>query len=83
MTSDVTRHAMGQLLVGGDWACTTGDLETLGYVARCLAPYADEPLRHELITLGAMCRSDPDVSVSVWIRLKQRLLRDDGTPAPA
>lgn len=82
MASDITRHAVGELVVGGDWACTTGDLETLGYVARCLARHAAEPLRHDLILLAAMCRSDPDAAVTAWLRLKQRVLQDVDSPAP-
>lgn len=37
MSTDSTTHTRGELCVGGDWACTNGDLETLGYVAGHLA----------------------------------------------
>ena len=81
MTTYVMRRAIGELCVGGDWACTTGDLETLGHLAGRLAADAVEPLRDELRMLAAMCRSEPDASVAEWLRLKQRLLEEDGRPA--
>lgn len=77
MSVDNPRHAVGELCVGGDWACSNGDLEALGYVAGRLSSYADEPLRWELTSLAEICRCDPDRAVAVWIRLKQQVLHDD------
>lgn len=67
-------RTIGELCVGGDWACANGDLETLGHLARELARYAREPLHCELVVLADMCRDDPDQAVSTWMRLKELLL---------
>jgi len=80
MMTDVTRHALGELCLGGDWACTNGDLETLGYVAGRLATCTNEPLCRELTTLAEMCRCDLDGAIAAWLRLKQRVLQEDGRP---
>lgn len=78
MRPDHPRHVLGELCVGGDWACSHGDLEALGDVAGRLARYMDEPLRCELITLVEICRCDPDRAVAAWIRLKPQVLHGDG-----
>lgn len=72
-------HTLGELCVGGDWACSNGDLETLRYIASRLAAYADERLRSELAALAEACRCDPDRAVAAWMRVKQQLLHD-GSP---
>jgi len=74
MSTHHPRHSLGEPCVSGDWACTHGDLETLGDVASRLAAYVDEPLRCELVALREICRCDPDRAVAAWIRLKQRVL---------
>jgi hypothetical protein len=68
-----TNHIIGELRVGGDWACAHGDLDALCHVARRLAEHAREPLHSELIALATACHRDPDHAVVIWTRLKERL----------
>lgn len=82
VTTDTTALTIGQLCVGGDWACTNGDLETLGYIAGRLAWCVREPLHCELATLAEICRCDPDRAVAAWMRLKDQVLHDDRRPPP-
>ena len=76
MPSDDTNRTIGQLCVGGDWACADGDLETLGHIAGRLATYADEPLHCRLVDLADLCRSDPTRAITVWMQLKEQIQRD-------
>ena len=75
-------HTVGELCVGGDWACSNGDLETLRHIATRLAAYADEQLRCELATLVELCRCDPDRAVAAWLRLRPRVIHDGDRPMP-
>lgn len=70
-----TAHAIGELCVGGDWACAHGDLSGLRDVAQRLAVYAPEPLHCELVELASACISDPDRAGVLWNRLKNELYR--------
>ena len=70
---------IGKLCVGGDWACSNGDLEALGDVAVQLADFAREPLHRQLLALGALCHDDPDQASAAWLRLKAEVL---GSVAP-
>jgi hypothetical protein len=72
-----TSHTIGQLCVGGDWACAHGDLEALAHVARRLAECTTEPLHCELVELASLCQSDPDRATMVWTELKPQLFRSD------
>lgn len=74
-------HRIGELCVGGDWACAHGDLEALGFVARELASSAAEPLHHDLLVLADECYADPNHAVASWVQLKERFLHPDGSPA--
>jgi len=74
---DDTREAIGKLCVGGDWACTTGDLGTLANIAAQLAAYVPEPLHCKLAMLADMCRCDQDGAIAVWLRLKDALLHGE------
>ncbi len=65
---------VGQLCVGGDWACANGDLGGLRDVAGLLAALSDEPLHCELAQLGDACRSDPDRAVASCFEIRDRLL---------
>jgi hypothetical protein len=65
-------HRIGQLCVGGDWACAHGDLEALRFVARELADAATEPLHQDLIALADECYADPNHAVASWLQLKER-----------
>lgn len=64
---------IGKLWFAGDWACTRGDLETLGYVARCLLEHAPEPLHCELAAIAELCASDPERATEAWAQLKARV----------
>ena len=75
-------HAIGQLCVGGDWACAHGDLETLGHIAKRLAERAQESLHGELVLLAELCRRDADSAVAVWLRLKDQMLRSGRRQSP-
>lgn len=72
-------HAIGELCVGGDWACAHGDLEGLRDISRRIAIYAREPLHCELAALAEACLCDPDRATAGWVRIKglvqQSLLR--------
>jgi hypothetical protein len=68
-------HAIGTLVVGGDWACAHGDLGGLADVARRLATLAGEPLRRELVALADACHRDPDQATAAWVRVKTGVLR--------
>jgi hypothetical protein len=70
-------RTIGQLCVGGDWACAHGDLEALGDVAERLADYANDPLHDELEALSVLCHNDPERAATTWMRLKNQLLRSD------
>ena len=78
--SKSTARTVGQLCVGGDWACAHGELEALGDVAERLADYTREPLHHALVELSMLCRRDPQQATALWTRLKPQVLRDV-TPA--
>jgi hypothetical protein len=75
ITTASTTRAIGQLCVGGDWACAHGDLAGLRHIARRLAVLADEPLHCELVALAELCRTSPERATAAWTRLKPRLYR--------
>ena len=62
--TDHLQRLIGELCVGGDWACTHGDVSTLGHIAEHLIEYTHEPLHCELATLSEICRCDPDRAVA-------------------
>jgi hypothetical protein len=66
-------HLVGALLVGGDYATANGDTSTLEHIARQLALCVAEPLRAELATIVAMCRSDADHAGDEWPRVRMML----------
>lgn len=67
------RPTIGELCVGGDWACAHGDVETLGFIALRLAELVHEPLHCELAALAEQCRGDPTHANEAWARIKPRL----------
>lgn len=75
---------IGQLCFGGDWACTQGDSETLGYIALQLAETVNEPLHCELVALAELCAHDPDRATAAWFELKERIqgAREGAAPKP-
>lgn len=72
-TTASNAHRIGQLCVGGDWACAHGDIAALRFVARELAISARDPLHRDLLALAETCREDPDLAVEQWSQLKRRL----------
>jgi hypothetical protein len=79
--SRTTTRTIGQLCVGGDWACAHGDLEALGDVAERLADYTKDPLQDELQALSVLCHSDPERATATWMRLKNQIFRGDRLPS--
>jgi hypothetical protein len=59
--------------MAGDWACAHGDLETLRYLARQLAPYMRDQLHDELLELAEYCQEDPELASLEWARLRDHL----------
>lgn len=68
-------RTIGQLCVGGDWACAHGDLAALRHVARSLAGRVPEPIRRELHELAAACLREPERAGALWARVKAELPR--------
>ncbi|MBZ0238440.1 MAG: hypothetical protein K8M05_39370 [Deltaproteobacteria bacterium] len=66
-------HSIGELCIGGDWACAHGDLGALRNVARALADRLDEPLHRALVDLADACAHDPDRATSAWWELKAQV----------
>jgi hypothetical protein len=68
------QHTIGELCIGGDWACAHGDAEALGDIAEQLAARLPEPIHCELVDLATTCRSDLGRATGIWTQLKARLL---------
>jgi hypothetical protein len=73
-THSATR-TLGELCVGGDWACAHGD--GLRYIAQQLAACAREPLHCALMELADACVGDPDRAVLLWSQLKNQVYPSD------
>ncbi len=69
------KPSVGQLCIGGDWACAHGDFETLQFVARSLAELAPERVRKEVADLAQRCVADPEHAAEAWVDLKARVAR--------
>lgn len=65
-----TTRTIGQLAIGGDWACAHGDIGTLGCLARQLSEYMTEPLHCELVALAEQCCADPAGATARWPSLR-------------
>jgi len=72
----VAAHAIGQLCVGGDWACAHGDLAGLRDIAQRLAEQLSEPLHCELVALADACHADAEQAPERWEQLKERVYRE-------
>jgi hypothetical protein len=57
---------IGELLAGGDWACSYGDVGTLAHAAELLAACVPEPLRHELLEVARACQADDEHAGERW-----------------
>ena len=68
-------HDIGELCIGGDWACAHGDVSGLRDIAGQLADYAAEPLHCQLRSLAELCRFDPDRATALWAGLRDRVYR--------
>lgn len=64
---------IGELWLGGDWACAHGDLAGLRRVAEQLCELETEPLRPELCRIADACTSDPDRAMKLWFAVRDRL----------
>jgi hypothetical protein len=64
---------LGELCVGGDWACAHGDFAALRQVARRLVSCADASLQAKLTELEGSCRRDPARAAALWSQLKHEL----------
>jgi hypothetical protein len=64
---------IGELCVGGDWACAHGDLAGLRHIAKQLAEQLREPMHCDLVILADSCYGDPDQAVARWMALKDQL----------
>jgi hypothetical protein len=73
MSGASTPYSIGELCVGGDWACAHGDLSTLGDIARALAERFADPLHCMLVDLADACRADPERATTAWFGLKPRI----------
>jgi hypothetical protein len=71
-------HTIGELCVGGDWACAHGDLSALRHISLQLAAQVAEPLHCALTEIADVCYSAPDLAVELWNRLKDRIYRRAG-----
>lgn len=67
-----TAHAVGELVIGGDWACAHGDFSTLHFIAQQLADKAQAPLRRQLLACANACIDDPDDAAVQWAMLRTR-----------
>jgi hypothetical protein len=75
-TTMETACAIGELCIGGDWACAHGDLATLGSIAIQLSAYTAEPLHCELAALVDLCQSRQSPrATATWTSLKERIYR--------
>lgn len=75
-TQSSTR-TIGELCVGGDWACAHGDVSGLRYIAQRLAAHAQGPLHCALVELAEACVGDPDRAALLWSQLKNRVYPSD------
>lgn len=66
-------HPIGELLVGGDWACSEGDAATLAHVAEQLALCFSEPYRTTLVEIAHLGHSDPALAAHQWAGLRDAL----------
>jgi hypothetical protein len=68
-------HPIGELLVGGDWACAHGDAETLAHIAGELAPCVAEPLHGQLAEVAVLAHTDPTRAAAAWAQVR-RVIHD-------
>lgn len=67
-----TAHVVGELVIGGDWACAHGDFSTLHFIARRLAKHAPAQLQGQLLSCANACYDNPDQAAEQWASLRTR-----------
>ncbi len=72
-TSSTRPHLIGELCLGGDWACAHGDFAALRDVVERLSELEHEPLHCELRTIAEACAANPDVAAKLWASIRDRL----------
>jgi hypothetical protein len=78
-TTSTKAHQIGELCVGGDWACAHGDLSGLRYVALQLAVFANEPMHSTLLELADACSDDPERAAALWAQIKGPLFHQSSS----
>jgi hypothetical protein len=68
-------HLLGELTVGGDWACAHGDFSGLRDIAHRLCAIAPEPIHCALVELADACLCSPVRASQLWFQLKQTVLQ--------
>lgn len=71
-SSPDTGHAVGELVLGGDWACAHGDFGTLHFITVKLAQHAKPRLRRRLLDCATACYDNPDRAAAEWATLRTR-----------
>ena len=84
-STDTKAHLIGELCVGGDWACAHGDFSALRDIARRLSAYVDEPMHCAWVELADTCLDDLGRASQLWVELKEtifasRMTRPEVTP---
>lgn len=80
---DRAHPAIGELLVGGDFAIAQGDLGTLAHNAELLALCVAEPLRRELLEVVECCHHRIEDASERWCEVSERLRSELRTIDPA
>jgi hypothetical protein len=78
-TTSTKAHQIGELCVGGDWACAHGDLAGLRHVALQLATFANEPMHDTLLELADACTEDPERATALWADVKGPLFHQSSS----
>jgi hypothetical protein len=72
MTIANTSHEVGELVVGGDWACAHGDFSTLHFIGERLATHAASSLKTKLLAFAEHCLDNPERAATEWASLRTR-----------
>jgi hypothetical protein len=73
-------HLIGELCVGGDWACAHGDFAALRDVAHRLSSFTREPVHCALVELADACLGDPARASELWCQVKETVLHVTESP---
>ena len=75
MSTTTAESRIGELAVGGDWACVHGDFAALGELVRRLSVSVSEPVHCELVAFAELCTAEPSRVANEWPRIRELLLR--------